>query len=105
MDNLSDLLRVDTENLMVFSFLQRRCHPLTRCIKKSADQLCYNVIFLLEKDRKQIFKKGVCPVFITYKEVLPDSYFFDFIFRALVFITKKIFFRSVLTLNASALYN
>ena len=36
-------------NLMVFSFLQRRCHPLARCIKKTADQPCYNVIFNLRK--------------------------------------------------------
>ena len=35
--------------LMVLSFLQRRCHPLTRCIKKIADQPCYNVIFYLRE--------------------------------------------------------
>ena len=34
---------------MVISFLQRRCHPVTRCIKKIADQPCYNVIFYLGK--------------------------------------------------------
>ena len=32
------------------------------------------------------------PVFTIYGEVLPDRYFFDFKFRALVFITKKTFF-------------
>ena len=33
---------------MVFSFLQRRCYPLTRCIKKIANQPCHNVIFYLQ---------------------------------------------------------
>ena len=35
--------------LMVFSFLHRKCHPLTRCIKIIADQRCYNVIFYLSR--------------------------------------------------------
>ena len=35
--------------LMVISFLQRRCHPVTRCIKKIAEQSCYNVFFYLRK--------------------------------------------------------
>ena len=30
---------------MVCSFLQRKCHSLTRCIQKIADQPRYNVIF------------------------------------------------------------
>ena len=34
---------------MVISFLQRRCHPVTRCIKKISDQPCYNVIFYLRR--------------------------------------------------------
>ena len=38
-----------TLKVMMFSFLQRRCHPLTRCIKKIADQPCYNVIFYLRR--------------------------------------------------------
>ena len=33
--------------LMVFSFLQKKCHLLTRCINKIADQPRYNVIFYL----------------------------------------------------------
>ena len=37
------------EKLMEFSFLQRRCHPVTRCIKKIADQHCYNVTFYLRR--------------------------------------------------------
>ena len=53
------------ESLMLFSFLQRRCHPLTSCTKKIADQPCYNVIFLFQKDRTQILKKGMS-VFTTY---------------------------------------
>ena len=35
--------------LMVISFLQRRCHPVTRCIQKIADNPCYNVIFYLRR--------------------------------------------------------
>ena len=34
---------------MVISFLQRRCHPVTRCIKIIADQPCYNVFFYLRR--------------------------------------------------------
>ena len=45
-------------NLMVFAFLQRKCHPLTRCIKKIADQPCLSN-FLFEKGRTQILKKGM----------------------------------------------
>ena len=60
-------------------------------------------IFLFEKDKTQILKKAL-PVFTTFKEVLPDRYFFDFIFRVLVFITKKKFFNAVLTLKANFLY-
>ena len=41
--------------LMVFSFLPRRCHPLTSCIKRITHQPYYNVIFF-EKDRRQILK-------------------------------------------------
>ena len=29
-------------SLMVISFLQRRCHPVTWCIQKIADQPCYS---------------------------------------------------------------
>ena len=96
--SICDSLLKQNENvafLMVFSFLQR-FHPLTRCIKK----YCYNV----EKYRKQILKKSM-PVFTTYWEVLPDRYFFEFIFWALLFITKKKkIFITVLTLNANFLY-
>ena len=35
--------------LMVFSILQRRWHLLTRCIKKIADQPCYNEILYLRR--------------------------------------------------------
>ena len=70
------LFRYRLYALMVISFLQRRCHPVTWCIKKIADQPCYNVFFLFEKDRTQMFT--------TYWEVLPDRYFFDFKFRGLV---------------------
>ena len=44
--------------LMVFSFLQRRCHPRPRCIKKTADQPCYNVIFYLRRTEHK-YLKGV----------------------------------------------
>ena len=49
--------------LMVFSFQQRKCHPLARCIKKIANQPCYTIIFLFEKDRTQILS---VVVFTTY---------------------------------------
>ena len=43
--------------LMVFSFLQRKCHPLTRYIKKIADlHCCYNIIFYLRRTEHQISK-------------------------------------------------
>ena len=57
--NIEILQRLQSKTLMVFSFLQRKCHPLTRCINKIADQPCYNVIFLFEKNITQIFEKGM----------------------------------------------
>ena len=36
-------------SFIMFSFLQRKCHPLTRCIKNIADQPCYNVIFYMSR--------------------------------------------------------
>ena len=32
--NIEKLRQIISKTIMVFSFLQRRCHPLTRCIKK-----------------------------------------------------------------------
>ena len=54
---------------MVFSFLQRKCHPPTRCIKKIASQPCYNVNFLFEKDSKSCSKipplmYKICPQYV-----------------------------------------
>ena len=59
------IINRDTEiyfivNLMVFSFLQRRCQPLTRCIKKIADQPSYNVIFIWEWQNRNIKKGYAC---------------------------------------------
>ena len=71
--------------------------------KKFADQPCYNVIFSFEKDRTQILKKCM-PVSTTYWKVLPNRYFFDFKFRAFVFITKNNLFKIFLTLNANIFY-
>ena len=91
-NNTYDVVDLYTNyKLMVISFLQRRCHPVTRCIKKIAYQPCYNVIFYLRTTEQKYLKKCM-PVFTTYWEVLPDRYFFDFKFWALVFITKKNFF-------------
>ena len=39
--------------LMVISFLQRRCHPITRCIKKIPNQTCYNVIFYMRRTEQK----------------------------------------------------
>ena len=44
--------------LKVFSFLQRKCYPLTRCIKNAADQRWSNVIFFIWENITQILKKG-----------------------------------------------
>ena len=61
-------------------------------IKNSLTRPIIMFIFLVEKDKTHILKKGM-PVFTTFKEVLPDRYFFDFIFRVLVLITKKNFLK------------
>ena len=42
---------------MVFSFLQRRCHPLTRCFKKIAGHPCYKVIFYLRTTEHKYYKR------------------------------------------------
>ena len=65
--------------LMVFSFLPRRCHPLTSCIKRITHQPYYNVIFF-EKDRRQILKKGYALCLPLIKKccqiaTFPASYF------------------------------
>ena len=41
---------------MVFSFLQRKSHPLTRCINKIADQPCYNIIVYLRRTEHKYLK-------------------------------------------------
>ena len=83
---------------MVFSFLQRICHPLTRCIKKIADQPCYNVIFYLRGQNTNI-KKGytLCLPFIKkccQIDTISTSYF-----ERLFLQQNKIFFNTVLTRN------
>ena len=37
---IENVRNIDQKTLMVISFLQRRCHPVTWCIKKIADQPC-----------------------------------------------------------------
>ena len=56
------------QRLMMISFLQRRCHPVTRCIKKIADQPCYNAIFLFEH-RTHILKKVYACVYHLLKSI------------------------------------
>ena len=46
--------------LMMFSFLQRKCNPLTRCIKKIADHTCHNLIFIWEEQNTNIKKGYAC---------------------------------------------
>ena len=78
--------------LMVISFLQSKCHPVTRCIKKIADQPCYNVIFYMRRTEHK-YKKNVCLCLPLTEKYCQIATFFDFKFRALVCITKKkIFF-------------
>ena len=54
------LSRFLAKTLMVISFLQRRCHPVTRCIKKIADQPCYIVIFYLGRTEHKYKKVYAC---------------------------------------------
>ena len=49
-------LLMESWELMVFSFLQRKCYPPTSCIKKIADQPCYNAIFYLKEHNTNIRK-------------------------------------------------
>ena len=84
--------------LMVFSFLQRKCYPLTRCIKNIADQPCYNVIFF-EKGRTQILKKGYACVCHLLRSVARSLFFRHHILSACFYNQKK----NCLTLNANFL--
>ena len=89
--------------LMVFSFLQRRCHPFTRCIKKIADRPCYNIIFYWEARNKNI-KKGYAWVYHLIKSVARSILFRLHILSACFHNQKKNLFNTVLTLNANFLY-
>ena len=48
-----------SKKLIVFSFLQRKCHPFTGHIKKIADQPYYNVIFYLWRTEHKYYTQ-VC---------------------------------------------
>ena len=82
---------------MVFSFLQRKCHPLTRCIKEIADQLCYNVIFYLRMTEHNI--KMVRLGLPLLKECCHIATFSTSYFKRLFLYTVFL-----LTLNANFLY-
>ena len=55
-ESLCNIL-LNKNNLMVFSFLHRKCHPPARCIKKINDGPCYHVIFYLEEHNTNMSNK------------------------------------------------
>ena len=59
---------------MVFSFLHRRDHPLRRCIKKIADQPCYNVIFYLRNKHKTAFFEIKCTFFGRKENTITETF-------------------------------
>ena len=86
---------INIYSLLVFSFLQRKCCPHTRCIKKIANQPCYNVIFLFVKNRTQMLKKSMACVYHLFKSVA----------RSLLFRLRILSaFNTVVTLNPNFLY-
>ena len=54
---------------MVISFLQRRCHPVTWCIEKIADQPWYNVIFYLRRTEHKYLKTGTPCVYHLLRSI------------------------------------
>ena len=72
---------------MVFSFLQRRCHPLTRCIKKKiADLPWYNVIFYLKRTEHKYWKRA-CLCLPLIKKCCQIDTFSSSYFRRWFFLT------------------
>ena len=71
--------------LMVFSIPQRKCHPVTRCIKKFADQPCYNVTFYL---RSRSRRKGMPCVYHLLRSIA-RSLIFQLHFLSAFFYNKK----------------
>ena len=92
-------------NLMVFSFLQRRSHPLTKCIKKIANHPCYNVFFFIWEGQNTNIKKGYTRVYHLLRSVA-RSILFRLHISSTCFYNqkKKHFFNTVLTVNANFLY-
>ena len=76
--------------IMVISFLQRRCHPVTRCIKIIADQPCYNVIFYMRRTEHTNIKKGFTYVYQLLRSVARSIFFRLYILSACFNNQKKI---------------
>ena len=76
--------------LMVFSFLQRRFHPLKRCIIKllTSPVIMY---FLFEKDRTQILKRGMPCVYHLLRSVARSLLFRLHISSACFYNQKKFY--------------
>ena len=77
--------------IMVISFLQRRCHPVTRCIKIIADQPCYNVIFYMRRTEHTNIKKVYACVYHLLRYIA-RSLLFRLQISSACFYKKKNFF-------------
>ena len=87
------LNRIIINCLMVFSFLQRRCHSLTRCLKKIANQHCYNVIFYLKR-REHKYYKTVCLCLPPIKKCCQIDTFSTSFFEYFFYNQKQFFFNT-----------
>ena len=89
--------------LMVISFLQRRCHPVTKCIKKLLNSPVIMYFFIWEGQNTNI-KKGYSCVDHLLRSIARSLLFRLQILSACFYIKKTIFFKIVLLLNANFLY-
>ena len=84
--------------LLVFSFLQRRCHPFIRCIKKLLTSRVIMQFFIWEWQNTNI-KRGYACVYHLLRSVA-RSILFRFHISSACFYKQKKFFNTFLTLNA-----
>ena len=89
--------------LMVFSFLQRMCHPLTRWIKKLLTSPVI-VSFFIWEGRNTNIKKGYACVYHLIRSVARSILFPLHILSTCFYKPKNIFLNPVLILNANFLY-
>ena len=92
-------------NIMVFSFLQRWCHPLTKCIKKFLTSPVIMYFFFVWEGQNTNIKKGYACVYHLLRSVARSLLFRLYISSTCFYNQKKKhFFNTVLTLNANFLY-